>query len=67
MIWACFEDNNQKSDLVYMPGNPESKKGGVTSAVYMKVIDEQLPTLWEPGLIFIQDNARIHTACIIKE
>jgi len=66
MIWACFGGNGQKSDLVFMPGDPNSKKGGVTSAAYLEVIKEQLPTLWEPGLIFMQDNAPIHTAHIIK-
>jgi hypothetical protein len=25
---------------------------GVTAAVYLEVIEEQLPTLWESGLIF---------------
>ena len=29
-------------------------------------LPSQLPTLWEPGLIFMQDDASIHTAHIIK-
>ena len=45
MIWACFGDDSQKSDLVFMPGDPEAKQGGVTSAVYLKVLEEQMPTL----------------------
>jgi transposase len=49
-----------------MPGDPESPRGGVTSAVYLEVLQEQLPTLYDPDLIFMQDNARIHTARIIK-
>src|SRR5215471_10150942 len=61
MVWACFGDNGRKSDLVYMPGDPDAKREGVTSAVYIEVLEEQLPTLWEPGLIFMQDNAPIHT------
>ena len=24
IVWACFRDNSQKSDLTYMPGNPDS-------------------------------------------
>jgi len=28
MVWACFEDDSQKSDLVFMPGDPEAKWGG---------------------------------------
>jgi len=26
MIWACFGGDCRKSDLVYMPGDPDSKK-----------------------------------------
>ena len=66
MVWGCFEGDSQKSDLVYMPGDPDSKRGGVTSVIYIEVLEEQLPTLWEPGLFFMQDNAPIHTAHIIK-
>jgi hypothetical protein len=28
MIWACFEDDSQKSDLVFMPSDPDAKRGG---------------------------------------
>lgn len=49
-----------------MPGNSDSKQGGVTSAVYLEVLKDMLPTLQEPGLEFMQDNAKIHTAKIIK-
>ena len=45
IIWACFEDDRQKSDLIFMPGNSDSKQREVTSAVYLKVIEEQLSTL----------------------
>ena len=44
-----------------MPSDPEAKRGGVTAAVYLEVLQDELPTLWEPGLFFMQDNASIHT------
>jgi len=66
MVWACFGGDGRKSDLVFMPGDPDAKRGGVTSAVYLEVLEEQMPTLWEPGLIYMQDGASIHTARIIK-
>jgi transposase len=50
-----------------MPGDPESKQGRVTSAVYLEILEDELLTLWEPGLIFMQDGASIHTACLIKD
>jgi hypothetical protein len=65
MVWGAF-GAGRRSELVFMPGDPESKCRGVTSAVYLEVLEDQLPTLWESGLAFMQDNARIHTARIIK-
>jgi len=66
MIWTCFEDNNWKFDLVFISDDPDLKWEEITSAIYLKVIEEQLPILWESGLIFMQDGASIHTAHIIK-
>ncbi len=37
MIWACFEDDDQKSDLVFMPDDSDAKREEITSAVYLKV------------------------------
>lgn len=31
-----------------------------TSAVYLEILEDELPNLWEPGLIFMQDKAGIH-------
>ena len=67
MVWACFGDDGRKSDLVFMPDDPDSKRGEITSAVYLEVIEEQLPTLWEPSLIFMQNDASIHIAHIIRD
>ena len=67
MIWACFEDDDQKSDLVFMSDNSDAKQKEVISAVYLKVLEEQMSTLWKSGLIYMQDEASIHTACIIKK
>ena len=66
MIWACFEDDDQKSDLVFMSDDSEAKWRKITSAVYLKVLEEQMSTLWESDLIYMQNEASIHTAHIIK-
>ena len=66
MVWACFGGDGRKSDLIFMPGNPEAKQERVTSTVYLEVLEEQMPMLWKPGLIYMQDEASIHTAHIIK-
>ena len=31
------------------------------------VLEDQLPSLWEPGLLFMQDNAPIHTSRLARE
>lgn len=61
MFWACF-GFDIRSDLVVMEGDPDSKRGGVTSKVYIKVLDEYLFTVLDHDSIFMQDNSRIHTA-----
>jgi len=45
IIWTCFKDNSQKSDLVYISSNPDSKKEKIISAVYLKVLKKQLSIL----------------------
>lgn len=67
MVWACFGGDGRKSQLLFCPGDPDSKKGGVTAAVHLEILEEELPTLWELGLISMQDNAPIHKAYIIRD
>lgn len=50
-----------------MMGDPELKKGGVTSRVVLECLQENLPTICTPGSIFAQDNASTHTARIVQE
>jgi transposase len=50
-----------------MPRDPEAKRSRVTSAVYLEILEDELPTLWELDLVFMQDSASIHTARIIRD
>jgi transposase len=52
---------------VYISRDPEAKYGGIISAVYLEFLEDKLPILWELGLVFMQDNASIYTACIVKD
>jgi len=38
----------------------ESKKHGYSAASYIKVLNHNLTGIWEPELLFMQDNASIH-------
>ncbi len=40
MIWACFEDNDWKSDLVFMSDDSEIKQREIISAIYLKVLEK---------------------------
>jgi hypothetical protein len=66
MVWGCFSGRLGRSELYIMERDPESKRGGYSAKSYVKVLDEMIPTVWEPDLIFMQDNAPIHTAKKIK-
>jgi len=44
----------------------ESTRRGYSSQSYLKLIEDYLPAIWESGMEFMQDNAPIHTANIIK-
>ena len=50
-----------------MSDNSDAKWREVTSAIYLKVLEEQMSTLWESDLIYMQNEASIHTAHIIKK
>ena len=65
MVWACFWGSG-RSELYVMDRDPESKRNGYSSRSYLEVLEDQIPKLWSPGLIFMQDNAPIHTEAIIK-
>jgi len=50
-----------------MERDAAAKRGGYSAASYINVIKEALPTIWEPGLIYMQDNASIHTARVVRQ
>ena len=70
MVWACFwgmKDGIGRSELFLLDRDFESKKNGYSANSYLAVLEDQLPKCWEPGLIFMQDNASIHTAKKVKQ
>lgn len=61
MVWAAFWGIGQ-SDLYGLDRDFESQKHGYSANSYIKVLEENLLGIWEPGLVFMHDNAPIHTA-----
>ena len=56
-----------KSELYILERDWESKKHGYTVRSYIDVLEDQLPRIWEPDQIFMQDNAPIYTANKVKK
>jgi hypothetical protein len=66
MIWGAIYLGG-RSDLFLMERDPESKRQGYSANNYLAVLKDQIPRIWQPGLIFVQNNAPIHTAGKIKK
>ncbi|TQV90128.1 Nuf2 family protein [Cordyceps javanica] len=65
MFWAGFACGRRTS-LVSLFGDPDSPRRGVTSRQILACLQENLPTIAEPGYFFVQDNAPTHTARLVK-
>jgi hypothetical protein len=66
MVWGVIWVG-RRSDLFIMNKDEASKKKGYFARSYLEVLNDQLLIIYSPGMIFIQDNAPIHTAEIIKQ
>lgn len=61
MVWACFWEL-ERSNLYALERDCEAKKNGYSARSYIHVLDDNLLGIYQPGLVFMQDNAPIHTA-----
>lgn len=66
MFWAAFRDYYRTS-LVPVDRDPESYRGGVTVAIIRVLYKAFLPDILRPGDIFMQDNAPVHTARLVRD
>jgi transposase len=67
MVWAAFWGNGERCPLYILSRDFEAKKHGYTANSYLEVLEERLLEHYSDDLIFMQDNAAIHTAGIVKE
>ena len=70
MVWGCFWRENgriKRSDLEILARDFESKKIGYSAQSYITVLENNTPRCWTPGLVFMQDNAPIHTARTVRQ
>ena len=70
MVWGCFWDHG-RSDLYILDRDFESKKHGYSANSYIAVLNDQVGPYYndheDPGYIFMQDNASIHTAHKVRD
>lgn len=66
MFWGAFSFF-RKSSLVPLFGYPDSPRGGVNVQRVLETLKDELPKICDPGSIFMQDNARTHTAIIVQD
>ena len=48
-------------------GDPKAARGGFIVRRYVQVLEEHLGTVFDADSIFMQDNARIHTAYVVMD
>ena len=66
MFWAGFK-YNRRTGLVPLDGDPNSRRGGISASIIYDLYRSYLPDILESGDIFMQDNARVHTAYIVQQ
>ena len=62
IVSVAFWDGGQRSDLLILERDFESKKYGYSANSYLAFLEDLVVLNYTDDLIFIQDNALIHTA-----
>ena len=65
MFWAAFSQIS-RTGLILLNGDSDSIRKGVTARVIIDLYQNQLLNILGPGDIFMQDNAPVHTARIVR-
>jgi transposase len=67
MVSAAFWGNGERSDLLILERDFESKKHGNSANSYITILEQLVVPNYTDDLIFMQDNASIHTAHKVRE
>jgi hypothetical protein len=62
MVFRAFSGQKGITDLCIMERDPKAKRNGYTSWSYTQALEQVVEDYFETGMIFQQDNARIHTS-----
>ena len=67
MVSAAFWGNGERSNLLILERDFESKKYRYSTNSYLALLEDLIIPNYTDDLIFMQDNAPIHTAKKVKE
>jgi transposase len=67
IIWVGINLLYRRSPIVIIQRDEQSPRGGYSVYSYMLVLEDGLLLIYHNGLLFQQDNARIHTAIVTRE
>ena len=67
MVWVAFWGHAKRTPLYILEHDWETKKHGYFAQSCIKVLEDNLPYHYTDDLIFIQDNAPIHTAHTVRD
>jgi hypothetical protein len=67
MVWAAFWGTGERCPLFILSRDFESAKHGYTANSYIEVLEARVLEYYRDGLIFMQDNAPIHTAHKVRD
>ena len=66
-IWLDSRGHARRSPLVIMERDLDAPHNGYTTRSYLTALKEGLVPYYQPGQVFMQDNARIHTSLDARE
>lgn len=67
MAWAAFWGHGKRTPLYILERDWEAKNHGYYAQFYNEILEDNLPYHYTDDLIFIQDNAPIHTAHTVRD
>jgi transposase len=67
MVLAAFSGYSERADLVVMERDPDAPRGGYSARSYISALEPIFDQIWEPGMLFMHDNAGIYSARLTQE
>ena len=64
MAWAGIWDD-KSTEIQFLQKDPEAPRGGCSQHSYLAMLKDQIPQFYTEGMLFQQDNARIHITPLV--